>query len=160
MQWMEENVPDYRLTLIEGERHSLFLRVEVGDTMFKSIVVQFHARGSYRICKTAYLMTITARRSKHLKKPGSCHGCDHNYDHDRTLPASPKNNNSKPWKLDCQNYKNHDITVNDLNDMKRRYQECLSKINELYLRLAESQSKELKNYTPSTPMTPISPTSS
>ncbi|CAG8727260.1 8591_t:CDS:2, partial [Acaulospora morrowiae] len=70
------------------------------------------------------------------------------------------NNNSKPWKLDCQNYKNHDITVNDLNDMKSRYQECLSKINELYLRLAESQSEELKNYTPSTPMTPISPTSS
>ncbi|CAG8709065.1 4646_t:CDS:1, partial [Acaulospora morrowiae] len=56
--------------------------------------------------------------------------------------------------------KTHDITVNDLNDMKSRYQECLSKINELYLRLAESQSEELKNYTPSTPMTPISPTSS
>ncbi|CAG8704964.1 6035_t:CDS:2, partial [Acaulospora morrowiae] len=42
--------------------------------------------------------------------------------------------------------------------MKSRYQEHLSKINELYLRLAESQNKELKNYTPSTPMTPISPT--
>ncbi|CAG8524778.1 5076_t:CDS:2 [Acaulospora morrowiae] len=52
---------------------------------------------------------------------------------------------------DCQNYKNHDITVNNLNDIKSRYQECLSKINELYLTLAESQSKELKNYTPSTP---------
>ncbi|CAG8670597.1 1825_t:CDS:2 [Acaulospora morrowiae] len=42
--------------------------------------------------------------------------------------------------------------------MKSRYQKCLSKINKLYLILAESQSEELKNYTPSTPMTPISPT--
>ncbi|CAG8733391.1 2221_t:CDS:2, partial [Acaulospora morrowiae] len=44
-----------------------------------------------------------------------------------------------------------DEDVNDLNDIKSRYQECLSKTNELYLRLAESQSEELKNYISSTP---------
>ncbi|CAG8625386.1 1273_t:CDS:2 [Acaulospora morrowiae] len=53
-----------------------------------------------------------------------------------------------------------DEDVNDLNDMKSRYQKCLSKTNELYLRLAESQSEELKNYIPLTLVTPISPTNS
>ncbi|CAG8666780.1 7415_t:CDS:2, partial [Acaulospora morrowiae] len=53
VQWMEENMPDCRLTLIEGGRHSLFLRAEVVDTIFKSIAVQFHVRGSCRMCKVS-----------------------------------------------------------------------------------------------------------
>lgn len=51
VQWMEENMPDCRLTLIEGGKHSLFLRAEVVDTIFKSIAVQLHKRKSCRTCQ-------------------------------------------------------------------------------------------------------------
>ncbi|CAG8467795.1 4459_t:CDS:2, partial [Acaulospora colombiana] len=53
VQWMEENMPDCRLTLIEGGKHSLFLRAEVVDTIFKSIAVQFHVRESCRMCRVS-----------------------------------------------------------------------------------------------------------
>ncbi|RHZ51231.1 hypothetical protein Glove_481g81 [Diversispora epigaea] len=51
VRWMEENMPDCRLTLIEGGKHSLFLRAEVVDTIFKSIAVQLHEKKSCRMCQ-------------------------------------------------------------------------------------------------------------
>ncbi|CAG8491390.1 8340_t:CDS:2 [Paraglomus occultum] len=51
VKWMEENMPDCRLTLIEGGKHSLLLRAEVVDSIFKSIAVQLHVKDECRLCK-------------------------------------------------------------------------------------------------------------
>ncbi|RIB04706.1 Alpha/Beta hydrolase protein [Gigaspora rosea] len=50
VKWMEDNMPDCRLTLVEGGKHSLFLRAEVVDTIFKSIAAQLHVKDKCRLC--------------------------------------------------------------------------------------------------------------
>ncbi|CAB4386972.1 unnamed protein product [Rhizophagus irregularis] len=51
VKWMEGNMTDCKLTLIEGGKHSLFLRAEVVDSIFKSIAVQLHDKSSCRLCR-------------------------------------------------------------------------------------------------------------
>ncbi|KAG9285207.1 hypothetical protein G9A89_004422 [Geosiphon pyriformis] len=51
VKWMEEEMPQCKLTLIEGGKHSLLLRAEVVDTIFKSIAVQLHVKDECRVCK-------------------------------------------------------------------------------------------------------------
>ncbi|RIA83298.1 Alpha/Beta hydrolase protein [Glomus cerebriforme] len=51
VKWMEGNMADCKLTLIEGGKHSLFLRAEVVDSIFKSIAVQLHDKNNCRLCK-------------------------------------------------------------------------------------------------------------
>jgi len=51
VKWMEDNMPNCRLSLIEGGKHSLLLRAEIVDTIFKSIAVQLHVKDECRVCK-------------------------------------------------------------------------------------------------------------
>ncbi|CAG8621659.1 5249_t:CDS:2 [Funneliformis mosseae] len=51
VKWMEGNMPNCKLTMIEGGKHSLFLRAEVVDSIFKSIAVQLHDKTSCKLCK-------------------------------------------------------------------------------------------------------------
>ncbi|CAG8600146.1 9935_t:CDS:2 [Funneliformis caledonium] len=51
VKWMEDNMPDCKLSLIEGGKHSLLLRAEIVDTIFKSIAVQLHVKDECRVCK-------------------------------------------------------------------------------------------------------------
>ncbi|CAG8743099.1 14127_t:CDS:2, partial [Ambispora leptoticha] len=47
VKWMEDEMPQCKLTLITGGKHSLLLRAEVVDTIFKSIAVQLHVEDEY-----------------------------------------------------------------------------------------------------------------
>src|SRR5436190_20950238 len=51
VKWMKENMSNCQLSLIEGGKHSLFLKAEVVDSIFKSIAVQLHVRENCRLCK-------------------------------------------------------------------------------------------------------------
>ncbi|CAI2162353.1 12132_t:CDS:2 [Funneliformis geosporum] len=51
VKWMESNMPNCKLTMIEGGKHSLFLRAEVVDSIFKSIAVQLHDKTNCKLCK-------------------------------------------------------------------------------------------------------------
>ncbi|CAG8520866.1 5441_t:CDS:2 [Diversispora eburnea] len=51
VKWMEESMPNCKLTLIEGGKHSLLLRAEIVDTIFKTIAVQLHVKDECRVCK-------------------------------------------------------------------------------------------------------------
>ncbi|CAJ0911860.1 7851_t:CDS:2 [Entrophospora sp. SA101] len=74
VKWMEECMPDCKLTLINGGKHSLFLRAEVVDTIFRSIAIQLHVKDDCRLCKMSskcWLMEeaeIRERESELLEK--------------------------------------------------------------------------------------------
>ncbi|CAJ0909456.1 12997_t:CDS:10 [Entrophospora sp. SA101] len=51
VKWMENNMPDCKLTLIEGGKHSLLLRAEIVDTIFKTIAIQLHDKDKCKACK-------------------------------------------------------------------------------------------------------------
>ncbi|CAH1761249.1 228_t:CDS:2 [Entrophospora sp. SA101] len=50
VKWMESNMPDCKLTLIEGGKHSLLLRAEIVDTIFKTIAIQLHDKNECKAC--------------------------------------------------------------------------------------------------------------
>ncbi|CAG8567079.1 3901_t:CDS:2 [Acaulospora morrowiae] len=51
VKWMEESMPNCGLTLIEGGKHSLLLRAEIVDTIFKAIALQLHVKDACRVCR-------------------------------------------------------------------------------------------------------------
>ncbi|CAG8484606.1 2864_t:CDS:2 [Acaulospora colombiana] len=51
VKWMEKSMPNCGLTLIEGGKHSLLLRAEIVDTIFKAIALQLHVKDECRVCK-------------------------------------------------------------------------------------------------------------
>ncbi|RIA86843.1 Alpha/Beta hydrolase protein [Glomus cerebriforme] len=70
VKWMEDNMPDCKLSLIEGGKHSLLLRAEIVDTIFKSIAVQLHVKDECQVCKISskcWLME-EAENAKKLKE--------------------------------------------------------------------------------------------
>ncbi|CAG8528818.1 11471_t:CDS:2 [Ambispora gerdemannii] len=68
VKWMKDEMPQCKLTLIPGGKHSLLLRAEVVDTIFKSIAVQLHVEDECRKSSNRRRsLPLKIRNSKSLK---------------------------------------------------------------------------------------------